>query len=327
MIDYILGDKRHNLPQGLSMATAHTNIALVKYWGKRDETLNLPVTSSLSVTLPGLGTQTKITAIKENFDAIELNNVVLDFEHEMYRRIISFLDLIRPTPEIHYAIQTENNIPTAAGLASSASGFAALVKALNGLHRWELTATQQSLLARLGSGSACRSLWNGFVECHAGKRDDGMDSFAEPLDKPWPQLCVGLVILQTTFKRTSSREAMIRTVHSSPLYKNWPKQVERDLASVKTAIYHRDFELLGNTAEANSEAMHATMKTALPPVNYDIDATIDTKEKVRQLRQDGVEVYFTQDAGPNVKLLFLADDEDEVKEIFPGINVIVPFAS
>lgn len=252
-------------------AFAPTNIALVKYWGKRDEELILPQTSSLSVSLPGLGTQTQVAHYSQgNRDKVTVNGRVLLQRNDFYRRLTDFLDLIRPQQDYHYQITTNVNIPIAAGLASSACGFAALVKALNKHHDWRLDEWQLSVLARRGSGSACRSLWPGFVEWHQGQQRDGMDSFATPLDDTWPSLCIGLLIVDDTAKLISSRQAMQITTKTSKLYQTWPEKVARDLVTIKQAITHRDLDLLGETAEANALAMHNTMLDSHPVINYNV---------------------------------------------------------
>ena len=144
-------------------AFAPANIALCKYWGKRDETLNLPVTSSLSLSLGTLGSHCRLWRC-DGPDRILLNGEPLPPEHPFVVRASAFLDLFREAPGAGYAVEATNTIPTAAGFASSASGFASLVLALDQLHGWSLTRREASILARLGSGSACRSLWQGLVE-------------------------------------------------------------------------------------------------------------------------------------------------------------------
>ena len=173
-------------------AFAPANIALCKYWGKRDSELNLPMTSSLSVSLGDKGTCTKISVNDQ--DKIILNGDMLSLDLPFAKRLIAYLDLFRTQDHLHFSIETTNNIPTGAGVASSASGFAALVLALDKLFQWQLDKKHLSILARLGSGSACRSLWQGFVKWHVGVRGDGMDSVAEPLSIEWPNFRMGLLI-------------------------------------------------------------------------------------------------------------------------------------
>ncbi|MDZ4199441.1 MAG: diphosphomevalonate decarboxylase, partial [Kiritimatiellia bacterium] len=202
---------RGGSPAGRAEGRAPVNIALVKYWGKRDERLNLPVTSSLSVSLAGLETRTEISA-GAGPDTMELDGRLLEADHPALRRVSTFLELFRPDPGIGFRLCSRNSVPTAAGLASSASGFAALVRALDGLFGWSLPARELSILARLGSGSACRSLFPGFVQWQAGQAADGMDSYAEPLSERWPELRIGLWVIESGPKPVSSREAMRHTV-------------------------------------------------------------------------------------------------------------------
>ena len=211
------------------------------------------------------------------------------------------------------------NIPMAAGLASSACGFASLVKALNAYHGWSCSMKQLSLLARMGSGSACRSLWDGWVHWHAGIRDDGNDSFAEPLAIDWPELCIGLLCLHSGAKKVGSTEAMQRTQATAASYKHWPAQVEHDLERMLASLKDKNFRLLGETAEGNAESMHRLMREASPSIVYSSEATHQAVQRIKNLRAEGLPLYFTQDAGPNLKLLFLKRDHDAVMLAFPEL--------
>lgn len=319
----ILGNRAFR-PRGEGTAFAPANIALCKYWGKRDEELNLPVTSSLSLSLGQLGSRASFKLNTER-DGVTLNGQKLENDHPFTRRLFSFLDLFRPDKSAFFTVVAENTIPTAAGFASSASGFAAVVTALDQLFGWGLDRKSLSILARLGSGSACRSVYTGFVEWHAGRSPDGMDSYAEPLDQTWPDLRMGVLVLSAREKATGSREAMKRCVETSPLYAGWPAKVEKDLAELKAAIRERDFERLGRTAESNALAMHATMISAWPSILYWMPVTVSAIHRLHALRQKGLPAYFTMDAGPNMKLLFLRKDEEDVLRAFPEIQVVAPF--
>ena len=316
---------RPSVPGAQGIAFAPANIALVKYWGKRDEELNLPVTASLSVSLGQLGSKVSIRPTAGN-DTVTLNGRRLEAESSFVRRLTGFFDLFRTGPAIRFAVEAENTIPTAAGFASSASGFAAVVLALNDLFGWKLERRELSILARLGSGSACRSLYDGFVEWHAGEQKDGMDSFAEPLSATWPDLRMGLLIITTEEKATGSRAGMIQTTASSPLYAAWPTTVARDLATVRQAIVDHDFPTLGKTAEGNALAMHATMIAARPPLLYWKPESIAAMRRIWTLRDKGLPLYFTMDAGPNVKLIFETQHTAEVKAAFPEVQIVAPFA-
>ncbi|MBS0349805.1 MAG: diphosphomevalonate decarboxylase [Proteobacteria bacterium] len=305
-------------------AFAPTNIALCKYWGKRNSEINLPVTSSLSISLGDQGATTTVSEIAGQ-EQIEFNGQKIDVNSPFAVRLTAFLDLFRPTPATRYQIKTEMNIPVAAGLASSACGFAALTLALDRLYGWNLPPEKLSILARLGSGSAARSIWHGFVEWQAGKAENGMDSHGLLLPIAWPELRVGLHLLDSRQKSISSREAMKRTVLTSVLYSAWPQQVQNDMEAIKQALHEQDFMHLGQVAEANALAMHATMHSAWPPVMYSLPETVAAMHKVWQLRSEGLAVFFTQDAGPNLKLLFLASNQQAVTSAFPNLKICQPF--
>ena len=307
-------------------AFAPTNIALCKYWGKRNTELNLPVTSSLSIALGQKGARVHFEIIDRDQDHIVLNQAVVASSQGFAQRLTQFLNLFRGDAGPHFSIQIESDIPIAAGLASSACGFASLVMTLNALYGWDLTAQDLSILARLGSGSASRSLWQGFVEWHAGSRVDGMDSYSEPMSAQWQDLRIGLWIMNQQEKPISSRAAMLRTVETSPLYAAWPGKVAKDLQRLKHAIQTQDFTLLGETAESNALNMHATMLSAWPPITYAIPETLIAMQTVWRLRAEGLPLYFTQDAGPNLKLLFLQKESAAVIAAFPEVDVVTVFA-
>lgn len=311
----------------LATSFAPTNIALCKYWGKRNAELNLPVTSSLSISLGHLGACSTISLGSGNLDTVQLNKQLISENTVFYRRLVEFLDLFRPTQDTVFNITTQTNIPIAAGLASSACGFAAIVQALNDLFAWNLAERELSMLARIGSGSACRSLWDGFVQWDAGVNEDGMDSYAYPLEQTWPELRIGLVLIDSRQKSVSSRDAMQSSVDTSPFYKAWPATVAEAIINTKQAIVNKDFWSLGMTAEANALAMHAIMLSTTPPIIYSQAATLDYMQQVWRARAEGLAVFFTQDAGPNLKLLFLHKDEARVRELFAQIIIAAPFAT
>lgn len=306
------------------IAWAPSNVALCKYWGKRDLELNLPVTSSLSISLGNKGAFTKIKQ-EGRADNYIVNGTVISSETKFAWRLKEFLDLFRPHG-VHYLIEIDTNVPIACGFASSACGFASLVQALNKLYDWRLNKNDLSILARLGSGSACRSLYEGFVEWQKGDSNDGMDSYGVKLPYIWPELRLGVLTISTQEKAISSRAAMQRTVETSPSYPAWQKQVASDLADIKLALDRKDFAIFGEIAEINALTMHNTMLESLPPVVYALPETFMTIAKVQAMRfKGGIPVYFTQDAGPNLQLLFLAEHEDYVLRIFSDLEVILPF--
>lgn len=324
VVKSILKDRLTALPGANGTAFSPTNIALCKYWGKRDSELNLPVTSSLSIALPEKGALASLT-IRDEHDRVTLNGQQLAVDSSFVKRLSEFLNLFRPQMNWFLDIHIQMTIPVAAGLASSACGFASIITALNSLFSWELTKRELSILARLGSGSAARSIWHGFVEWHAGVQPDGMDSFADPIKIEWPTLRVGILSFAESEKPISSREAMQRTMDTSVLYHSWPQKVARDLVILRQALQTHNFALLGGAAESNALTMHATMLSSWPPICYSLPETLAAMQKIWRLRGEGLSVYFTQDAGPNLKVLFLADDEASVTAAFPAMEVVKVF--
>lgn len=305
---------------------APVNIALIKYWGKRCSLFNLPVTDSLSVTVPDTLTKTTIRAVDGPCDLISLNQSQMQNDNGFYKRTSQFLDLFRSKTAPFFEVDTTNTVATAAGLASSASGFAALVLALNDLFQWQLSFKHLSILARMGSGSACRSFWPGFVHWHAGTEENGMDSFAEPLSETWPDLMLALVIVNQSQKPISSRDAMQQTVKTSPLYEAWPNTVTKHLSELKQAITKQDFAHFGQVVEQQALTMHATMLASWPSIDYRLEATLAAIHLVYELRQAGLPIYFTQDAGPNIKLLFEKRYQTDILRVFPSAIIKPLFA-
>jgi len=298
----------------------------VKYWGKRDAALNLPATGSLSLTLRELDTRTTVRFVEAlgPTDRVRLNGRELDGRARA--RVVAFLDLVRARAglDARAEVITENSVPTAAGLASSASGFAALALAASRAAGLTLTVEETSALARRGSGSAARSIFGGFVEMHAGARADGADAFASPIPEGdgW---AVRLVVAVTAAgeKAIGSTEAMERTARTSPYFDAWVASVPRDLEAARAAIAARDLARLGAVAEHNAMAMHASAMAARPPILYWTPATIAAMQTVAALRARGVTAHFTIDAGPHVKVLCDAADAPDVEAALaatPGVE-------
>lgn len=309
-------------------AFAPSNIALCKYWGKRDVELNLPINGSLSISLGELGSHTSINESDTGEDQVYLNDELLEPDSKFASKVIRFIELFRRDLDQPITVRTVNNIPTAAGLASSASGFAALTLAVNDFYRFGLKKEHLSAFARMGSGSASRSIYQGFVEWHLGVRADGMDSCAEPLAAQWPGFRIGLLKVATGEKKIDSRSGMQRTVESAPLYNSWPQQAANDLRVIKEAINNRDLELLGQTAEQNALSMHATMIGSWPPLLYWQPESVAAMHRLWELRASGVQVYLTMDAGPNLKLIFHSESETQVRDAFPelmDVDIVAPF--
>lgn len=310
-------------------AKAHTNIALIKYWGKRDESLILPMNNSLSLTLDAFYTETTVSFnedLKEDKFYLDKAPVVGD----QFSKVTRFLDLIRnfaDTPNLFADVHSTNAVPTAAGFASSASGFAALAAAAT--RALDLTVDQQNLsrLTRQGSGSACRSIYGGFVEWEKGALADGSDSYAVPIaSKDHWDVRIAAVVLSSDQKKVSSRVGMKRTVDTSPFYSSWVDAIPTDLAEIKAAIHDRDFEKMGKVAEANCQKMHATTLAANPPFTYWRDTTLTVMQTVQALRTKGIPAYFTIDAGPNVKVLYQPENEETIQQTLrdiPGVTNVI----
>jgi diphosphomevalonate decarboxylase len=296
-------------------ARACANIALVKYWGKRDAALNLPATGSLSLTLAALSTETTV-AFDDTLAADELILDGAEAKPDDTARISTFLDLVRGEAgvPIKARVTSRNDFPTASGLASSASGFAALALAASRAAGLSLEPAALSILARRGSGSAARSIFGGFVRMHAGPRTE--DSYAEQIAVD-PKFLADLRMVVAVIggglpKQHGSRDAMGHTAATSPMYRAWLDLVPKDLATAEAAIAKGDLQALGALAEANALAMHASAIAARPSIMYWQPATLGVLAEVRGLRGSGQPAWATMDAGPHVKILTTAAAADLV---------------
>lgn len=324
VVNQVLADLNWGNTSNPATAFAPANIALAKYWGKRDAELHLPMNSSLSISLAHKGAHATIAAVEQQHELI-INAKPCDLNSQHGKRLTDFLDLFSDPNQQYYQLTLEVNLPFAAGLASSACVFAAIVLALNRFYNWQLNNCSLSILARLGSGSASRSIEHGFIEWNMGKQSHGMDSYATKLAVSWPEFTIGLCIFNQQEKKMSSSIGMQRTVDTSPDYSDWPASANQAVMTLRQAIHEKNFSLLGKTAEQNSIHMHQTMQTAKPPIIYSQTETDTLKNRVWQLRKEGIEIYFTQDAGPNLKLIFLDDAHDIVCEHFQSMETIKPF--
>jgi diphosphomevalonate decarboxylase len=305
---------------GAARARAGANFALVKYWGKADARLNVPAVGSISITLDRLYTETAVElASGAASDELTLNGQRRDDD---LPKISALLDLLRRkagfTPRVR--VVSRNNFPTGAGLASSASGFAALVRAAEGAFGLELSPRERSIIARQGSGSAARSIFGGFVEMHAGTAADGSDSYAEPLlaAEEWP-LEVVIAVTAKGEKEIGSRSGMTRSATSSPYYSAWVAEQPPDLEAGRAAIRARDFASLADLAEHNCLKMHAAALAARPPLVYWNGATVECLHTVRRLRARGYPVFFTIDAGPQLKAVCEPAARAAVEDALRGV--------
>jgi diphosphomevalonate decarboxylase len=308
-------DERSPLTDESAVAVAYPNMALVKYWGKRDEPLILPVCSSLSMTLDVFPTTTRVTlSPRARADLVIFND--LPAPAAVHSRVEKFLDLVRSLAgrSDRALVDTNNTVPTGAGLASSASGLAALAAAASTAYGLQLDLRALSRLARRGSGSACRSVFGGFVLWHAGQgfgADGDESSYAEPIDAALdPALVIAIVDSET--KAVSSRIAMQRSLATSPFYLPWTTSVGTDLEQMRIAVAAGDLAQAGEIAERNALGMHALLLAARPAIRYLSPDSLTVLNQVNQLRADGIAAYATIDAGPNVAILCARKDEAQV---------------
>ncbi len=305
-----------------STAVASANIALVKYWGKRDAKLMLPQNGSISMTCDGLQTKTTVEfSEKFKYDSVVINDEELLKDKEA---VVAHLDLIRGLAKTNLRAKmvSESNFPVAAGLASSASGFAALTMAAAKAAGLDLNERDLTMLARRGSGSASRSISEGFVEWHRGEKTNGEDSYAESIVKKdyWKGFRMITTIVTESRKKTSSRAGMAQTIATCPYYEGWLKTIGEDLNTVREGIKKRDFNTVGLCAEQNCLKMHATMMTTKPAIVYWQPATMEIMQSVMMWREQGVDCYFTVDAGPNVKVICLEKDEKKINGMLSGLE-------
>ncbi|QLD10544.1 diphosphomevalonate decarboxylase [Microbacterium oleivorans] len=297
-------------------ATAHPNIALVKYWGKRDSDLNLPATGSLSMTLDIFPTTTTVTVDDAADGDVLVFGGVMRSDGPA-QRVTRFLDLVRQLAgsDRFARVETANTVPSAAGLASSASGFAALALAASAAYGLDLDVPALSRLARRGSGSASRSIIPGFAVWHAG--DDDTTSFAEPLDAP--DLAMVVAMVEKREKPVSSREAMRRTILTSPYYRAWVESTAETLDAAVLACADGDVDRLGRITEVNALRMHALIQSCDPPIRYLTPVSVEIFDRVAALRESGVGAWATADAGPNVVVLTRPDDVPAVTAALSGL--------
>ena len=297
---------------------APINIALIKYWGKENEELKTPMSSSLSMTIPEFGTKTKI--IKSPKDEVLFNGKDIDKDDDFFKKIFNYFNLFRNyfNDKNCYKIITENNISTASGLASSASGFGALLFAINDLYNIQLSQKNLSLLARIGSGSACRSVFgtdekNRFVIWNKETKNIndekyGFNSYAEPiycLPDFVNKIKIRIVEISKEKKQISSTDAMRKTIefaqqNKNAIYNKWLEQTQKDIVNIFNT---KDFIEFGEIVENNALMMHKSMQEV--GINYFLPKTEQVIQEIQQNRKKGKMEFITIDAGANVKVLYL----------------------
>jgi diphosphomevalonate decarboxylase len=302
-----------------AVVRAHANIALAKYWGKADVARNLPAVPSLSLTLANMRTTTEVV-FSSSLDADEL---VLGGAPQLGKplaRASRLLGEVRGLAGVSTfaRVRSSNDFPTASGLASSASGFAALALAAVRALELPLPIERVSALARAASASAARSLFGGFVEL--GASAESAARVAPP--EHWP-LSMLVAVTSEAAKDTGSTDGMQHTARTSPYYPAWVSDAPRLFAEVKSAVLARDFERLAPAAEQSALAMHASMLAASPALIYFRPATLAVIEVVRAARKRGVPACFTIDAGPHVKVLVEPAHVASMKDLLSGVDGVL----
>jgi len=296
---------------------AHSNIAFIKYWGKKNEELRLPSNGSISMNLSNLYTTTTIEFDEKlNEDDIVING---NKEKKKIEKVKNHLDRVRNLRDVKAKakVVSVNNFPTGVGLSSSASGFAALTHAAVNALELPFSEKEMSILARLGSGSACRSIPSGFVEWKEGAVSE--ESYAESLypENHWD--IVDMVAIISTKEKYIPTTDGQKIAHTSPFFIERLKNINRKIADCKKYIAEKNFSRLGKLAENDALEMHAIMITSEPALLYWLPETIDMMKKVVEWRKDGLEVYFTINTGQNVHLLCREIDMErlvnKVKEV------------
>jgi diphosphomevalonate decarboxylase len=307
-------------------AQAHSNIALVKYWGKGDPKLRLPVNSSAAITLSDLTTTTTV----EFQDALKRDNVTLlgdGFEGGEYERVTAHLDIVRKMAGIttKAKVVSQNSFPKAAGMASSASGFAALSVAAAQAAGLELDTKALSILARQGSGSASRSIPGGVSVWHRGVSSD--TSFAENISYPkeWNLRVLLVMAEDTSSKKVGSTEGMA-LASTSPYFTTAVQEAEGNIEKLQTAMNAGDWTAFGKVVEDECYRLHTICMTTTPNILYWRGVTVEVFQKLYSLRQKGLEAFFTVDAGPHVHVICKGSDVAQIKKELsrlPGIKTIV----
>ena len=299
-----------------SIVKSYANIAIIKYWGKKDPIKMIPATSSISLTLENLFTETEISFITRE-EAIEKTGQASDLlyingelqNEEQIKKIAKVVNLFRDDGSQLVKIDTTNNMPTEAGLSSSSSGLSAAIKACNKLFDKNLSRRELAQISKFASGSSSRSF---FGPIAAWDKDTG--EICEV--KTDLKLAMIVLVLNENKKKISSRNGMELCAKTSTYFDEWVKQSEIDFINMKKYLAENDFEKVGTLTEENALRMHKTTETANPPFSYFNEKTYEAMDFVKNLRNNGEKCYFTMDAGPNVKVLCLEEDLEKLAEIF-----------
>ena len=299
-----------------SIVKSYANIAIIKYWGKKDPIKMIPATSSISLTLENLFTETEISFITRE-EAIEKTGQASDLlyingelqNEEQIKKITKVINLFRDDRNQLVKIDTTNNMPTEAGLSSSSSGLSAAIKACNKLFDKNLSREELAQISKFASGSSSRSFFG-----PVGMWDKNTGEVSEV--KTDLKLAMIVLVLNEEKKIISSRKGMALCMETSTSFDEWIRQSEIDFENMKKYLSEGDFSKVGDLTEENALRMHETTKNANPPFTYLTEKSFEAMEYVKELRKQGERCYFTMDAGPNVKVLCLEEDFERLKDIF-----------
>ena len=299
-----------------SIVKSYANIAIIKYWGKKDPIKMIPATSSISLTLENLFTETEISFITRE-EAIEKTGQASDLlyingelqNEEQIKKITKVINLFRDDRNQLVKIDTTNNMPTEAGLSSSSSGLSATIKACNKLFDKNLSREELAQISKFASGSSSRSFFG-----PVGMWDKNTGEVSEV--KTDLKLAMIVLVLNEEKKIISSRKGMALCMETSTSFDEWIRQSEIDFENMKRYLSEGDFSKVGELTEENALRMHETTKNANPPFTYLTEKSFEAMEYVKELRKQGERCYFTMDAGPNVKVLCLEEDFERLKDIF-----------
>ncbi len=300
-------------------AVSPANIAFIKYWGKRDSKLNIPFNDSVSMNLSGCLTTTTV----EFKDGLASDEVFIDgriVEGAGWDRVVFVLDEVRKMAKINLfaKVTSKNNFPSDAGIASSASGFSALALAASTAAGLKISQRKLSILARLGSGSACRSIPDGFTFWKKGK--DSSSSYAVQIARPdfWDLRDIVVVVSKEKKKTGSTEGHAVAT--SSPYFKERLLRLPGRIKRIKRALLKKDFDAFGRILEEEAIDLHVMAMTSKPPILYWNKGTMETVHAVLEMREKGLKCFFTMDAGPNVHVICRGRDEPKVRKVLEKLE-------
>lgn len=298
-------------------AKANINIALCKYWGKSDVEMVYPTTTSISLTLDTFYTLTTITTqAHQNAHTIIINDHFASKQDA--KRVSDFLDRFSDGEKV--TLTSTNYVPTKAGLASSASAYASIAKAANEYFNLDYSLDHLAKITRFGSGSAARSIYDGFVKWEAES-----DRITQ-IDAPMMDVGMFIIMIDDSQKKLSSSMAMERSKNTSWMYDAWVKRANQQAIEMEQAIKQQDFHRIGTIAQDNGLSMHMTMLTTNPSIVYFQPKTVEVMHYLLDLQANQLPLYFTMDAGPNIKVLIQHADkksiEKELLKIVPRKQLI-----